>query len=269
MGGKILAAVAIFIGLNFGTAEAEQAAAESYREMFRAGNFYVEFKDKWGVRILAGESGKRMERMRYDFESGSLQFLNPLGAIFVGEDKTPEVFYKDGNFYHFVARDKANVCAESDLNAENLDPRQGWNKISQKLALPDELAVFCWNDPFRLTTPAIAAPVFSESLTKNFKGRDYACDRYICEVKSATGGNTAQIIYDMLYDGGQLFRAESYVLRNGINYMINALDVKKIQPEIPAGTFKISKRTKLYAAGTGNMADLLERPVQIGTLEDL
>ena len=270
MNAKIFIAAGIFLSAIGATADAEQPAAESYRQMFRAGNFYVEYRDKWGVRILAGENGARMERMRYDIESGALQYLNPIAAVVIGENKMPEVLYRDGKIYQFIERDKANVCDEKDLDNENLDPRQGWNKIRQKLAIPDELAVFCWTDKFRAKTPAIDAPVFKESCTKNFKGKDYDCDRYVCEIRTATGGGAAQIVYDMLYDGGRLFRAESYIVRGDKIYPINALNVEKIQPEIPVGTFKIYKGTKIYAAGLGNdINELLERPSQIGTLEDL
>lgn len=268
---KVFLAVIIFIvGLNASAVDAEQAMADEYRKMFNAGNFYIEFKDKWGVRILAADNGKRMERMRYTIESGGLEFLNPLGAIFLGgEAKNPEVLYKDGKYYHFVERSKANVCDAKDIDNENLDPRQGWNIISQKLALPDELAVFCWNDAFRLKTPAIAAPTFKESFTKHFKGKDYDCDRYTCDIKTIAGGDAAYIVYDMLYRDGNLFRAESYILRNGQTYPINALDLNKIQAEIPEDTFKIQKNTRIYATGIGDINDLLEKPVQIGTLEDL
>ena len=268
---RIFIIVAIFFaGLNITTVRAEQPAAENYRKMFRSGNFYIEFKDKWGVRILAGANGRRMERMRYDFESGGMEWLNPLGAVFMGgEDKTPEVFYKDGKFYHFIDKDTANVCDEKDLNSENLDPRQGWNTIAAKLALPDELAVFYWNDPFRAKSPAIAEPRFQKSFKKKFKGNDYDCDQYVCRIKNVSGSVAAYLVYDMIYNNGNLFRIESYIYRNKKAYLINALELKKIQSEIPENTFKISKNTKLYSAGIGDINDLLERPVQVGTLEDL
>ena len=252
---RIFIIVAIFFaGLNVTSVRAEQSAAESYRQMFRSGNFYIEFKDKWGVRILAGKDGRRMERMRYDFESGGI---------------TPEVFYKDGKFYHFVDKDTANVCDKKDLDNENLDPRQGWNTIAAKLALPDELAVFCWNDPFRSKSPAIAEPKFQKSFRKKFQGNDYDCDQYVCRIKSMSGSVAAYLVYDMIYNDGNLFRVESYIYRNKKAYLINVLELKKIQSAIPEGTFKISKNTKLYSAGMGDIDDLLERPVQVGTLEDL
>ena len=263
---KFFMALIIFASLNFACCNAEQSAAKNYREIFQSGNFYVEYKDKWGTRILAGKDGTRIERMRYDFENGGIGLLNPLGMIFGGEDKNPEIMYRSGNFYHFVEKDKVNVCAEKNLRAENLDPRQGWNKISQKLALPDELAIFFWKDKFRRSTSTIAAPVFQKSFTKNVSGKSYDCDRYTCEVKTAAGGDIAVLIYDAIYKDGQLFRVESYISRNGNDYPLNVLQIKKIQSEIPKGAFKIYKNTKIYAAGNGDINDLLEKPVQIGIM---
>ena len=264
---KIFSIPLLFLILmNVNYCSAEQPVAEDYKKMFRAGNFYVEFKDKWGLRILAGCNGVRLERMRYDFENGGIGLLNPLGMIFGGEEKNPEIMYRSGNFYHFVEKDKVNVCAEKNLRAENLDPRQGWNKISQKLALPDELAIFFWQDKFRWNTPSIAAPDFQKSFTKNISGKSYDCDRYTCEVKTAAGGDIAVLIYDAIYKDGQLFRVESYISRNGNDYPLNVLQIKKIQSEIPKGAFKIYKNTKIYAAGNGDINDLLEKPVQIGIM---
>ena len=268
MGGKFLIAVIALINLSLSHCNAEQSVAQSYREMFRDGNFYVEYKDKWGTRILAGKDGTRLERTRYEFESGGIGMLNPLGMLFGGEDKNPEVMYKDGNFYHFVEKDKANFCAEKNLREENLDPRQGWNKISQKLALPDELAIFFWKDKFRWTTPTIVEPTFQKSFRKNLDGKEYDCDRYTCEMKTAAGGDVAQLIYDAIYKDNELCRVESYISRNGNDYPLNVLQIKKIQSEIPKGAFKIYKNTKLYAAGIGDINDLLEKPIQVGTMEE-
>lgn len=255
--------------LSSGIVYAEQTAAEEYRTMFQDGNFYLEFKDKWGTRIIASKNGTRMERMNYTFEHGAMAWLNPLGAIFGGTgDKNPEVMYKNGKYYYFVAKNKANVCSEENLQNENLDPRQGWNKISQKLSVPNELAVFFWNDPYRSKSPALSAPKFSESLKKTLNDKQYDCDRYICGIKELDGHETAQLVYDMLYKDGQLFRAETYILRNNVEYPVGALDITKIQRDIPEGTFKIYKGTRLYAAGTGDIDDLLEKPKEIGAMED-
>lgn len=255
--------------LNFGTAAAEQPAAQEYREIFRGGNFYLEFKDKWGTRIIASENGMRMERMNYTFEHGAMTWLNPLGALFGGTgDKNPEVMYRDGMFYHFVAKRKANVCAEKNLRDENLNPKEGWNKIHLKLAVPDELAVFCWNDPYRTKSPAVTEPKFSESLKKFFDGKEYDCDRYVGAVRTIDGNESARLIYDMFYKNGQLFRAELYLKRNDTDYPVGELEIVKILRDIPPDTFQIYKGTKLYAAGTGDIDDLLENPKEIGTMGD-
>ena len=264
-----LSGVIFFIFFYIGNVSAEQAAADEYRKIFSSGNFYVEFKDKWGVRILAGKNGARMERMRYHFESGGMIWLNPLGAIFGGgEGKNPEVLYKNGKYYQFVAKDKANVCDEKNIHDENINPRSGWNKISQKLALPDELAVFFWKDPFRLKSSAISAPTFMNSFKKNIDGKEYNCDKYSCDIKTANGKLSAVLVYELVYDAGKLFRVESFIFRNKKFYPINVLEIKLIQEKIPDGVFKINPNTKLYATAMGDMDDLLERPKLIGVMEE-
>ena len=105
---RFIAATILMSTILSAPVNAEQSAAREYREIFGSGNFYLEFKDKWGTRILAGKDGTRMERMNYTFEHGTMTWLNPFGAIFGGTgDKNPEVMYRDGKYYHFVAKRKA------------------------------------------------------------------------------------------------------------------------------------------------------------------
>lgn len=255
--------------LSSGIVYAEQTVAEEYRAMFQDGNFYLEFKDKWGTRIIAEKDGTRMERMNYTFEHGAMAWLNPLGAIFGGTgDKNPEVMYKDGKYYYFVAKNKANVCSEENLQNENLDPRQGWNKISQKLAVPNELAVFFWNDPYRSKSPAVGEPEFFGSGKAFFNDKEYECDTYVSKIKSRSGDKEEFLHYDLLYKDGKLFRVDLCVLKELMLYPVSSLEIVKIQRDIPEGTFKIYKGTKLYAAGTGDIDDLLEKPKEIGIMEE-
>lgn len=265
---KIIALL-LFSIINSSIGHAERTAAEEYRTIFRGGNFYLEFKDKWGTRIIAAKNGTRMERMNYTFEHGAMAWLNPLGAIFGGTgDKNPEVMYKNGKYYYFVAKNKANVCEEKDLHNENLDPRQGWNKISQKLAVPNELAVFFWNDPYRSKSPAVSEPEFFGSGKAFFDGKEYECDNYISKIKSRGGYKEVSLRYDLLYKDGKLFRVDLYIMKELVLYPVSSLEVVKIQRDIPEGTFKIYKGTKLYAAGMGNIDDLLETPKEIGIMEE-
>ena len=248
----------------------EQPAAETYRQIFQSGTFHVEYKDAYTTRIIASEKGQRMERTSYN-TPGWVTFLNPLGAIFGGGGpRHPEVMHKDGNYYQFSEDNKATMLSEEHLTDENLDPRQGWNGIHQKLALPIELAVFFWEDPYRDKAAAITPPQFVSSSKKHADNRDYDCDRYSCLIKTADGNAEAQILYDALYDDkGQLVEVQSIVLANDIEYPNNTVKIKKILPEVPQNAFAISKKTRIYAAGNGDMNDLLGQPVQIGQMEGL
>lgn len=264
----------IFSILNFGTANAEQAAAETYRQIFQSGNFYIEFKDKWGTRILAAENGVRMERMSYTYERGNMVWLNPLGAIFGGgENKNPEIMYKNEKYFQFIGKNKANYCPEESINAENINPRSGWNKIKKKLALPDELAVFCWNDYFKSKNSAIAEPTFKESSKKIIKVKrqdiECDCDLYACELNGDK--HTGTLFYELCYNAeGNLVFAKSYINRNGNEYDLNTLEIVKIQSEIPEGVFQIDAANILcYKPGMGTMDDLLENPEFAGTMKKI
>lgn len=265
----------IFSILNFGTANAEHSKANEYRQIFQSGNFYVRFKDKWGDRILAAENGARMERMSYKYERSNMAWLNPLGALFGGgENKNPEVMYKDGKYFQFIGKNKANFCDENDINFENINPSSGWDKVQKKLALPDELAVFFWNDPFNTKNSQIPAPTFQESYKKiikvNRKDIECDCDLYACELNGAK--NSGVLYYELAYNPeGDLVIAKTYIKRNDQEYDLNVLEVVKIQSEIPVeDKFQIDEANiQCYAPRMGDMADLLEESKIEGSMKDV
>lgn len=271
---KLFLTVALLFSiLNFGTANAEQPKAEEYRQMFQSGNYYIEFKfkyqDKWLTRILAAKDGERMERMSHKYERDKMAWLNPLGAMFGGgENKNPEVMYSKGYYFQFVGKNKANYCHENDINHENINPRSGWDKVSKKLELPDELAVLYWNK-----NSEIPAPTFTKSFKKTLKVKDkeieYDCDQYTCEINGDK--NSGNLFYELLYnDKGELFQAESYLVRNNQKYQINIVEIDTIQSEIPENTFQINEaEIQVYKPAKGDMADLLEKPTHFGTMKEL
>lgn len=256
------------LGLS-GTASMEQAAAAEYREMFRAGNFYLVLKDGKNACTLAAYDGNRLERTEY----GNLQWvasLNPLGALFGDEENMPEAMYSRGNYYQFDEdKECAFVLNENELTAENLDPRQGWNTLKRKLAVPRELSMLCEDDPFRPEAPYLTKPSLAGSGKKVWDKKEYDCDSYVSSVLSAEKQEIAQIAYDLFYDEGALIAVQSFLRQNGAEHPICNYEVKAIQKEIPPKAFRIPKKTKVYAAGRGDMDDLIERPVQVGTLEGL
>lgn len=239
---------------------AEQPAANEYRTIFSSGNFYVEYQDKYISCALGSENGNRMIRTSYN---GWGKALN----LFGGESKFPEAMYKDGKYYQFRDKKHATVLNETQLADENLDPKQGWNSIKQKLALPDELAVFYWNDPYRTYSKALAAPQFTESVKRTIGKKEYECDKYVSVVKNASGGTDAQLVYFMGYEAGKLAQIETIVIKDEKEYPINRLAIKKLESSIPEKGFSIDGSAEIYAAGIGDMNDLLEQPVKVGTFE--
>ena len=250
---------------------AEQPRAQEYREILSSGSFYVEYDDQHIKRIIAEENGRRMERTDL---SGNYQalvsVLNPFGSIFGGGLKYPDVIYDGGRYFKFLEEDTVLMAEESQLDDVNLNPSEGWSTIDRQLSLPDELAVFNWHDRYHKVSPAIAEPVFAESLNKNVDGKNYSCDRYKSAVTNASGGTEATIVFDLCYnEKGALAVIQSAILANGREYGVNKLVVKKIQREIPKGAIKFDKGAKVYAAGIGDMNDLLENPVLIGKMKDV
>ena len=250
-------------------AEAEQPAAEKYRQIFKSGNFYVEYDDKNVKRIVAEENGRRMVRNDLGGSYRAMvSILNPLGAAF-SNDKYPEFMCANGKFYKFLEKDFALMIDAEQLDDENLNPAEGWATIYKSLSLPNELAVFNWHDKFHKVPDAMSEPIFVESTKKNVGGKEYDCDRYESKITNAAGGQSATIIFNLCYSGDALVLAQSSLSANGKEYEINRLVVKKILPSIPSGDFKLSGKEKIHAAGFGDMNDLLENPAFIGRLSEV
>lgn len=258
-----LLTLSLLLFVNCKCAFAEHPAAEKYRKIFQSGTFYLEYKDFNESKVLAAFDNKRMERIIY-LKMNWAFYFNPLGALFGGSgSKCPEVLYQNGKYYQFIDEDAAIVLPEDKLNDENLDPRQGWNLVKKKLAIPNELVVFYRNDPYFQKSDLISTPKFSTSSKKTVGSKKYDCDTYMSEIK---GRKNVYIMYEMFYSEGYLVEAHSSILQDEIIYPINKLQIKKLLEEIPKGAFKIDKNTKVYSAGVGDMYDLTLQLVQIDTL---
>lgn len=304
-------------------ARAEQPAAEEYRQMFRSGNFYVEYqmsvtnsanqKLHSPIFTLAGRDGNRMQRIVIDkmfsqfwnYQSGWLNLSSVLdnatlsyrrtnlqyagrgnGGFWMkdllfgkSEKNYPDALFMDGKYYRFRRVDQlldktkayggngtvyAKVLAQEDLNSPTLNEDDEWEFIRSDLALPDEFAIFCWDEPFRKNfTPA---PTYKDSSKRTVDGKEYDCDQYLVDIKNLAGTVIAQELYNMLYDGGKLIRVQKYFLYNGEEDLVLEVDVKNISATVPDNAFKIGRKIKVYAAENGDMQDLLEQPVLVETL---
>lgn len=250
-------------------AQAENPAAQDLKNIFRSGQFYVEYKDDYNVRVMGEKNGARMERTSYGTSLSWVASLNPLGNLFGGRaPKNPEVMYRAGTYYQFVEPDKAFVCSADELAEENLDPRMGWNKVRSKLALPLELAPLYWQDPYAPYAKSLTEPQFLASSKVALGGKTYEADRYSSTIRTSDGGE-AKYIYELLYLDGHLAQARSFVQSGNQERAVNTLEIKAVGGTWPQELFRLEKKTKLYAAGRGDMNDLLEEPVQIGMLEGI
>ena len=266
-----IASLALAFLVPASPAAAEQPAAAEYRQMFQSGRFFVEYVDRYGKHLLGSTDGQRLGRTSYKSVPGWVAALNPLGALFGGGGaKNPEVIHQDGKYYQFKKDREGELYVvmleETRLDEENLDPRDGWKDIPRKLALPDELAVFCWNDPYRGQIPGVKAPRYFVSGQMTIGGQTYDSDAYLADIRAADGSRVGQLRYDLMYKSGRLAYIETRLLDDGGERLINTLEVTALQSAIPEGAFKIKANTKVYAAGVGDMNDLLGQLVQVGVL---
>ncbi len=294
-----LLALAMTVSSNV---SAEQPAAEEYRQMFRSGNFYVEYQvsreetghefkllgirlggQKSNIKVLAGQDGKRLYRGSHDVISveaekvsniytnaGQYNRASSLGAV--SSKKLPDLLYQNGKYYRLVSslngikKTAYIVLPEDQLNSPVLDPNEEWQYVRGDLALPNEFAVFCWNEPFRDNTFNSPAPVYNSSSKKTAGKKEYDCDRYISEIKNLAGNVAAQEIYDMLYENGKLVLIQKYLKYNDKENFVREFKIKEITGTVPENTFTIGKKIKVYAAANGDMNDMLEQPVEVETL---
>lgn len=327
---KFLMLALLLTAINL-SASAEQPAAEEYRQMFRSGNFYVEYKIFLPNKItvggivqkrisspaftLAGQNGNRMQRIVIDkMQSGIWNYYSDWTSIsslyknaasnykrtnlsyadsqnrsgfsllkdLVGvKDKKnyPDALFQDGKYYRFrrvqefLDKTKiygddgtvyAKVLTQEDLNSPTLNQDDEWDYIRSDLALPDELAVFCWDEPFR--DNFTSAPVYNGSSTLTVDDKEYDCDQYVLDIKTLTGAVLAQDVYNMLYDGGKLVRVQKYLIHDGKEELVLEVEIKNISSTVPADAFTIGRKIKVYAAENGDMQDLIEQPVLVETL---
>lgn len=265
---KKLLLTALLMLLITSTVGAEQSKAEEYRQIFAGGQFYVEYEDKNVKKIIAQENERRMARTALNSaQSAMVSVLNPLGALFSsGNNRYPEFMYSNGRYYKFAEKDMAFMLPSDRLDDDNLNPREGWQTIDKSLSLPDELAVFYWNDHFHKVSAALNEPKFIISQKKTVDGKEYDCDRYEATTINRNG---AKIIFDMLYKNGELVMVISSIGAGEREYEINKLTIKKIAATVDKNDFKVDAKAKVYAAGAGDMNDLLETPVLLGRLEEI
>ena len=277
MKGRILSvtlALSILTG-SMGTAFAENPKADEYRKIFASGTYTVEYEQYGTLKKTLEVSGEK--RMDYTtFKTGgnpalaALAIINPLlgvAALFGGgAKKEPSALYQDGKYYQFHGKKKATMALESQLEDPNLDPKENWSTVRYRLALPEELVVFAPQDAFNSVSNFVV-PTFLESKLeqkdKSDPGLPY--DIYSSPIKSVAGNQLAEKFFYMYYDKkGDLNKIKTTFKEPGKDEIeISSMNVKKISGEMGKNALQIPKGCKVYAAGIGDMNDLLDKPVLV------
>lgn len=277
---KVLSATLVLslVAGSVGTAFAENPKAEEYRKIFSTGTYTVEYDlNGYVKKTLEVSGGQRMDytTMPSFNNAGSmaaaaaLSMINPvlgIAGMFAGKTakKEPSTLYKDGKYYQFLGKKKARVATQQQLGDENLDPNEGWSSVQYKLALPEAFTVFAPNDEFNRFTN-YSAPVFVESGTYEEKNEQMPFDKYVSRITSASGNVLAEKFFYMYYGkNGDLNKVETKLkMQGGEEIKTDEIKVRKITGELPENALKIPEGCKVYAAGTGDMDDLLDRDVLV------
>ena len=293
---NFLVLILLFTVLN-SHAYAEQPAAEKYHQMFQSGNFYVECqiftfqnsrKMPTAFLVYAGKDGKRMHGLNRSgvlgwypaygvtelTTSSNREMLKFRETLEAASKKYPHVLYENGRYYRFYKplkkqdysfRDELRgvMLPEEKLNSPNLNPDEEWQYVQSDLALPDELAIFFWDDKFH-KNPLGLKPYYNGSSKVTVDKKEYDCDQYLIDIKSMAGTNIAQEAYNALYENGQLVMVRKYLIYKGKERFVRDLKVIAITEQVPEEAFAFSKRIKVYEAGTGNLDDLVGDPKIIG-----
>lgn len=252
---------------------AEQPEAAKYKEILQSGTFYVEYEMDYAKKILAVQDNKRMDYTVYKssgnmFAGMGLAMINPLlalGSLFIkNENKIPTAYYEAGKFYQFETKKKAKMAIWNQLNDPNLDPMESWGTVKQKLALPEELAIFAPNDMFSESLAGSAAPHFVESGNASIEKKEFIYDKYSSSIKSRTGKVLFGKNYYFYYTNGELKYVKTFMYNDVSGEQpVQSIEIKKITQELPENVLKIPEGCKVYAAGIGDMNDLLDKPVLV------
>ena len=247
---KIVAGV-FACGLMMGTVSAQQPAAAEYQNMLQQ-DFVLSYgyEGKTEKVRITGDAGKRMT------------------AILQENLWYPKVLGTNDKIYQFYIEKvtKAKVLPLNMLGSDKLSPDEKWTEKKDRLALPEELAVLAWQDKWTSHPQSLGAPAFSGSSKRQVGSDEYDCDQYICDIRNQAGGVSGQLAYNLLYKDGKLVKAQKYLLYKGKQQLLSTLDIMEFKAGVDEGAISKLNDVKVYKAEMGDINDLLDNPVEEGTM---
>lgn len=255
------------------TAGAEQPKAQEYRDILNGGTYYLEYELDDVIKNLAVKDHRRMDytTLKSDGLMGlsGLSVLNPfkvLSKLAANDKRNPSAFYEYGKFYQFTGKKTARMAIWNQLNDPNIDPAENWNTVKQKLSLPEELAILGNRDEYNenIFINGSTVPTFEESGVAVVNGKEMEYDKYVSAIKSKTGKVIMDKSFFFYYANGELKNIKTFIKPyNGLEMISQTIVLKKLTKEIPEDALVMPVGTKVYAAGIGDMDDLLNTPALV------
>ena len=265
---KKILSTAIALSLMSGVVAAEQPKATEYRNIMSSGKFYLEYKTGIAKQAIAVNGDKRMTYTFYDKGVGALGLIPGVALIgmFVKNDALmPNALYQNDRYYHFTGKKSTLVANDKELRDPNIDPEEGWQTIHNDLTFPEVFMIFAPNDK-EGKAAGYVVPKFIESGQEEIKGTTYTFDKYAKTNKNSAGNVSGETFFYLYYDAkGELARIRTKFFADGKEESIpySEIKVRKILPELPKDVLEIPNGTKVFAAGMGDMNDLLDNPVLV------
>lgn len=242
-----------------------------------------------GVTYAVVNEGKdRIQNLKKIVKKGGFGLPLPFVNVEVGSSQkayfATRLMYRQGKFYRFTAgtygggnswlqsgkdvkNNQAIVLAESELNSPELDPTEGWDTVRNELALPQEFAIFNFQDSYWDSKGSLQCPVFKESGQRTIGKDTYECDQYTNRENDSLTDKVSDFVYYALYKDGKLVLLQKYrVLADGSEEISEEIYVRDMTGQLPENAFTFAKPVPVFAAGMGDVNDFLGIPVQVGTL---
>lgn len=269
---KILAAglgLSLLMG-TMGTAFAEEnAKANEYRQITAGGAYHITYRNEYGLQAIAVNGKDRVVCITYPMEVGmgsaglfESMLLSPRAMSSGG--LSPTACYLDGKYYQFLSKKEVRVATEAEITDPNIDPMENWDSVKTRLSIPIEFRMFAQNDNF--DGREANAPVYVESGVEKGKKAEQPYDKYVKQIKNNRGQVLSEDIYYVFYKGDKLDKIKTMMKKaGGQEVRIREIRVKEFEATIPKTMQGLPEKCKIYKAGLGDMDDLLDNNVLIGT----
>ena len=249
---------ALLTGLLSCPAFAQQADDQVYKDMLQAQHFILTYQEEGSPNLtrIVADGDTRLVRKSTNVKNGMVW--------------SSKAMYRDGKLYSFFVdrgETKARVLALTDINREDLDPKEEWPKTYRMMALPKGLSVLAWGDSWRNNPISLTEPVFNNETKVLINGVEYTCNQYSSNILTQQGSTSGVITYNLLYKDGKLAKIQRYLQYDGREKMLDTLNIIELKKDYDV--FELApwgQPINVYKADAADLNDLMNNYVQVEVL---